>query len=65
MRLILYLLLFSILYFIIKLVIKSLSSQSKTSVNNARMNRKGTNYENIEDAKFTEIKPDEEKKNNP
>lgn len=64
MRFILYLFLFIIAYFVIKLVVKSLSSPSKTKINSSRMGRKGNTYENVEDAKYTEIKPDEEKKNN-
>jgi hypothetical protein len=64
MRFLLYLFLFFILYYIVKMVIKSLSSPSKTTIHNSRMRRKEGKYDNVEDAKFTEIKSDEEKKNN-
>jgi len=64
MRFLLYLLLFFIVYYVIKLVFKSLNSPSKTKIHNSRMGRKENKYENVEDAKYTEIKSDEEKKNN-
>jgi len=64
MRFLLYLLLFFIVYYVVKLVFRSLSSPSKTKINNSRVGRKETEYENVEDAKYTEIKSDEEKKNN-
>ncbi len=64
MRFILYLLLFFIVYFILKSIFRSLISQPKSRVNNSKINRKESHYENVEDAKFTEINPDEEKKNN-
>jgi hypothetical protein len=64
MRFLLYLFLFFIVYYVVKLVIKSLSSPSKNKIHNSRAGRKETRYENVEDAKFTEIKSDEEKKNN-
>lgn len=64
MRFLLYLFLFLIVYFVVKLIFKSLSSPSKTNINNSRVSQKKNNYENVEDAKYTEIKPGEENKNN-
>ena len=64
MRFLLYLLLFFIVYYIVKFVFRSLISPSKTTINNSKVGRKETKYENVEDAKYTEIKSDEEKKNN-
>ena len=64
MRFLLYLLLFFIVYFVVKLVFRSLVSPSKTTINNSKVRKKETKYENVEDAKYTEIKSDEEKKNN-
>jgi hypothetical protein len=64
MRFLLYLLLFFIVYYVIKLVFRSLTSQSRSTINNSRMSRKENKYENVEDADYTEIKSDEEKKKN-
>jgi hypothetical protein len=63
MRFLLYLFLFLIVYFVVKLIFKSLSSPSKTTINNSRVSQKKNNYENVEDAEYTEIKPGEENKN--
>ena len=63
-RFLLYLLLFFIVYFVVKLVFRSLVSPSKTTINNSKVRKKETKYENVEDAKYTEINSDEEKKNN-
>jgi uncharacterized protein HemY len=61
MRFLLYLFLFFIIWFFVKLVLKSLrSSPRKTTIHNG--NRRNVNeYDNVEDAVFREI--DEEKKN--
>ncbi len=64
MRFLLYLLLFFIVYYVIKLVFRSLNSSSKTKIHSSGMNKKENKYDNVEDAKYTEIKSDEEKKNN-
>lgn len=64
MRFLLYLLLFFIGYFIIKLVVRSLTSKPKTKIHSSGTGRKENRYENVEDAKFTEIKTDDEKKKN-
>ena len=63
MRLLLYIILFFIAYFVVKFVFRLLNSPSKTTIHNSRMRKKKNNYDNVEDADFTEIKY-EEKKNN-
>jgi len=61
MRFLFYLLLFFIVWFFAKMVLKSLmSSPGKTKIHNPNR-RNVKEYENVEDAEFTEI--DEEKKN--
>jgi len=65
MRILIYLFLFFIGYYVVKIVLKSLkSSPKKTTIHNSRMRKKGSNYDNVDDAQYTEIPPDEEKKNN-
>lgn len=64
MRLLLYILLFFIVYYIAKLIIKSISRSSpRTTIHGSGVRRNKTNYNNVEDAKYTEIESDEEKKN--
>jgi uncharacterized protein HemY len=63
-RFILYILLFFVVYSVVKLFIKFLNSPSKSSIHTSNIRRNKNKYENIEDAEFTEIKSDGEKKNN-
>jgi len=63
-RFILLLVLIYVGYLVAKLLFKSINSSSGKTIHNSRPRKRESNYDNVQDAEFREIKPDEDKKNN-
>lgn len=62
-RFFLYLIIFFIVYQAVKFVIRFLTSPSRKSVHTQNVRKDKTKYKNVEDADFTEIKSEDNKKN--
>jgi len=63
LRFILYFILFYILYRVLKTVISVFIKDSNSPKINDQSPRKKSRFEDVEDAKYIEIKPEDEKKN--
>jgi hypothetical protein len=61
-RLFLYLVIFFIVYQLVKLVVRFLTSPSSKSVHTRNIRQSKTEYKDVEDAEFTEIKSENNKK---
>lgn len=61
-RFFLYVIIFFIVYQVVKLVIRYLTSPSRKSVHTQNVRQNKTEYKNVEDAEFTEIKSENNKK---
>jgi NADP-dependent 3-hydroxy acid dehydrogenase YdfG len=61
-RLFLYLVIFFIVYQLVKLVVRFLTSPSRKSVHTRNIRQSKTEYKDVEDAEFTEIKSENNKK---
>jgi hypothetical protein len=61
-RLFLYLIIFFIVYQLVKLVVRFLTSPSRKSVHTQNVRQSKTEYKDVEDVEFTEIKSENKKK---
>ncbi len=61
MRFILLLFLFYIVYWVVKLLFRNFNQSSKNKIHNSTPQREDK-YEDIQDAEFKEIEPDDDKK---
>ena len=63
LRFILYFILFFILFRILRSLFSNFFKSRKESTINSQSRKKKSKFEDVEDAKYIEIKPDDEKKN--
>ncbi|OGU31548.1 MAG: hypothetical protein A2057_10235 [Ignavibacteria bacterium GWA2_35_9] len=61
-RFFLYLIVFWIVYQIVKRVVRFLTPVSRDSIHTQNIKRNKSDYKNVEDAEFTEIKSEDNKK---
>jgi len=61
-RFLLFLILFYIVYWVVKILFRNFSQPSNKTIHNSKPRRRENKYEDIQDAEFKEIKPDDDKK---